>query len=119
MQDLIQYGEVIRGWLGVSVEPIGIFNSSNTPQPALAVQAVAPMSPAAKAGVQVGDLITHIDGRAVQNGRQTMHEIARLRPGDTIEISVRRERQSLELRAVVGVLTQSSGAANAPEAAPS
>lgn len=117
LQDLIQYGEVIRGWLGVSVEPIGVFNGSGTAQPALSVQTVAPASPAAKAGVQVGDLITHIDGAAVQNGRQTMHEIARLRPGDTIEISVRRERQSLELRAVVGVLTQSSGTANVPEAA--
>lgn len=111
MQDLINFGEVIRGWLGVSVEPVGIFNTASQTQPALAVQAVTPRSPAAKAGVQVGDLITHIDGEAVLDGRRTMLQIARLRPGDTIDISVQRERQSLELRAVVGVLTQSAGPA--------
>lgn len=113
MQDLINFGEVIRGWLGVSVEPIGIFNNSPQPRAALAVQAVTPQSPAAKAGMQVGDLITHIDNEAVQDGRRTMLQIARLRPGDTIDISVQRERQSLELHAVVGVLTQSAGPAPA------
>ena len=114
MQDLINYGEVIRGWLGVSVEPIGIFDGASEPRPALAVQVVTPGSPAAKAGVMVGDLITHIDGEAVRDGRRTMHQIARLRPGDTIAVSIQRDRQSLELRAVVGVLSQSMGRASSP-----
>ncbi|GAB5453305.1 MAG: Do family serine endopeptidase AlgW [Halioglobus sp.] len=109
MQDLIKYGEVIRGWLGVSVEPIGVFTDSNKSRPALAVQGVAAGSPAARAGVQVGDLITHIDGEPVLDGRRTMHQIARLRPGDTIAIVLLRGRQSLELRAVVGAQTQSTG----------
>ena len=66
-------------------------------------------SPARKAGIQAGDIITHIDGEAVRDGRLTMHRIAMLRPGDTVEISVQRNQQSLELRAVVGVLRQSTG----------
>lgn len=110
MQDLIRYGEVIRGWLGVSVEPMGVFAAAGRPRSALVVRAVAANSPAAKAGVQVGDLITYIDGEPVLDGRKTMHQIARLRPGDTIGISVLRGRQSLELRAVVGVLAQSAAA---------
>ena len=40
-----------------------------------------------------------------------MHSIALLRPGDTVAISVQRNQQSFELRAVVGVLRQSSGQA--------
>ncbi len=107
MRDLIAYGEVIRGWLGVSVEPI-VLSGASTALQALAVLAVAPGSPAEKAGVQVGDVITHIDGEAVKDGRLTMHRIALLRPGDTVEIALRRNRQSLELRAVVGVLTQTA-----------
>jgi hypothetical protein len=37
-----------------------------------------------------------------------MHRIAMLRPGDTIEISLQRGQQSLELRTIVGALRQSS-----------
>jgi serine protease DegS len=111
MQDLIDYGEVIRGWLGVSVEPIGTVPSGETTSRALGVVAVAADSPAQKAGLQLGDIITHIDGEPVKDGRLTMHRIALLRPGDTVAISVQRNQQSFELRAVVGVLRQSSGQA--------
>jgi serine protease DegS len=110
MRDLIDYGEVIRGWLGVSVEPLGGLPTGAPGERALAVVAVANDSPARKAGIRVGDIITHIDGEAVRDGRLTMHRIAMLKPGDTIAISVQRNEQSLELRAVVGVLRQSPGA---------
>ena len=108
MQDLIDYGEVIRGWLGVSVEPITTVAASGAKQQSLAVVEVAPDSPAQKAGIQVDDIITRIDGESVKDGRLTMHRIAMLRPGDTVAISLSRNRQSLELNAVVGVLNQST-----------
>ncbi len=111
MQDLIDFGEVIRGWLGVSVEPIGATATSGGKHQALAVVDVAADSPAQKAGVQVGDIITHIDGEAVQDGRLTVHRIAMLKPGESVAISVQRNQQSLELSAVVGVLNQSTGPA--------
>jgi len=60
--------------------------------------------------MRLGDMITHINGEAVVDGRQTMHSIARLRPGDAVSISVQREQQSLDLRAVVGVQGQTSPA---------
>jgi serine protease DegS len=109
MRDLIDYGEVIRGWLGVSVEPLGGANIGDTVQRALVVVAVASDGPAGKAGIQVGDVITHIDGEPVQDGRLTMHRIAMLRPGDTVEVSVQRSQQSLEFRPIVGALRQSAG----------
>ena len=111
MQDLIDYGEVIRGWLGVSVEPIGTAPTAGKTSQALGVIAVAADSPAQKAGLRLGDIITHIDGEPVKDGRLTMHRIALLRPGDPVAISVQRNQQSFELRAVVGVLRQSSGQA--------
>ena len=106
MQDLIDYGEVIRGWLGVSVEPIGVRRTDGKTGQALMVVEVAPNSPALKAGVLPGDLITHINGEPVKDGRLTMHHIALLRPGDSVDIALLRGEQSLELRAVVGVLSQ-------------
>lgn len=107
MEDLISYGEVIRGWLGVSVEPIGGILPSGESSQALEVVAVAPNSPAQKAGVQRDDIITHINGERVLDGRLTMHQIARLRPGDAIKISVLRKNQTIDLRAIVGALNQS------------
>jgi len=102
MEDLIQYGSVIRGWLGVSAEPVAM----NQQGQALLVASVAPDSPAQKAGMQAGDLITHIDNEPVRDARLTSHRIAMLKPGDSVDISVQRERQSLELQAVMGVLNQ-------------
>jgi serine protease DegS len=108
MHDLINYGEVIRGWLGVSVEPIAANQALGIKQQALVVVEVATDSPAQKAGVQAGDMITQIDGKTVQDGRLTMHRIAMLKPGDSVAISLQRNRQSLEVNAVVGALNQST-----------
>lgn len=107
LQDLIDYGEVIRGWLGVSVEPGGI-NMSTRGGRVLAVVGVAENSPAQKAGLLPGDLITHINGEPVQDGRLTMHRIALLRPGDSVDIAIQRDLQSIDLRAIVGVLSHSA-----------
>lgn len=109
MRDLIDYGEVIRGWLGVSVDPVGMTTPAGHTLQGLAVVSVAPASPAQKAGVRVGDIFTHINGEPVQDGKLTMHRIALLKPGDTVAIAIQRGQQNIELRPVVGVLNQSSG----------
>lgn len=107
MQDLIDYGEVIRGWLGVSVEPVRRVDDGTPTGQALLVSAITEDSPAQKAGIQLGDLITHIDGDPIQDGRQTVHQIAMLRPGDDIDVTVQRDKQTLDLHAIVGTLRQS------------
>lgn len=107
MADLIRYGEVIRGWLGVSVAPVRGLSDQRPGLQSLEVSAVAEDSPAQRAGVRVRDIITHIDGEPVRDGRLTMHRIAQLRPGDKVDITVVRNNQSLDLQAIVGTLRQS------------
>jgi len=109
MQDLIDYGEVIRGWLGVSVEPVGVRLENGKTGQALAVIEVAANGPAQKAGVMPGDLITHINDEPVKDGRLIMHRIALLRPGDSVDVTLQRGQEKMELRAVVGALTQAGG----------
>ena len=97
MDDLIRYGQVIRGWLGVSVE-----QQERRSGTVLQVQAVAPEGPAARAGLRPGDLITHIDGQPISDVRVTMMEVALLRPGERLDLTVRRDGRSVDLQAVVG-----------------
>lgn len=110
MRDLIDYGEVIRGWLGVQVEPLLGQNANGLTSQALMVIAVADEGPAQRAGIMPGDVITHIDNEAVRDVRLTMHRIALLRPGESVGITVLRNTQSIDLKAVVGTLTQSPSA---------
>lgn len=112
MEDLIKYGEVIRGWLGVSVEPAGSSITESPRMQALVVNGVAEDSPARRAGIQPGDIITHIDDEPVLDGRLTMMQIAMLKPGDRITVTVRRGQQTLNLEAVIGTLNASPGPAN-------
>ena len=69
---------------------------------ALVVSGLAENGPAARAGLQSGDIITAINGTKVNDGRLTMHQIARLRPGEQIDIEVLREENLAQLSAIVG-----------------
>ena len=89
MQQLIEHGRVIRGWLGVDPQDL-------TPELAEAfglpstrgviVRDVYDDSPAAVAGLQRGDTITHINGRQVMNARDALTIIASTSPGEVVTL---------------------------------
>ena len=99
-QDLVNYGKVIRGWMGLEVQTVF---TPGTQRQSLRVTGIHPRGPAAKAGINEGDIITHIDMQPVMDGRATMHQIALLRPGDAVEINLRRKEQNMVLQVIVGV----------------
>ncbi len=111
MADLIEYGQVIRGWLGVQVEPRFLRGGEAPDGQSLVVTGVAEGGPAHKAGLQTGDVITHFNQEPVEDVRRSMYDIAMLRPGDRLLITAIRNGQTLDLRAVVGAQTQSPGPA--------
>ncbi|MGI1668946.1 MAG: Do family serine endopeptidase [Neptuniibacter sp.] len=105
MQDLIQYGRVIRGWLGIEIQEL-------TPELAesfglqkmqgLIIAGVFRDGPAHQGGLQPGDIMLSINGAPISDGRQSMSDIARLRPDQAAEIVVLREGKRLSLTATVG-----------------
>lgn len=88
---LIQNGRVIRPYLGITYEPI-------TPRQALAgdlpvdhgvlVTSVEPGAPADQAGVRDGDIITSLNGQAIDGDHPLVNELFRYRPGDTVTVEV-------------------------------
>ncbi|WP_370279913.1 S1C family serine protease [Pontibacterium sp.] len=100
MQDLIQHGRVIRGWLGIEVQEL-------TPQLAesfgmadtrgLIIAGIFRNSPAHIAGMQPGDIMVSINKQPIQDRRSSMDQIAKYKPGEEITIEVIRNNQELSL----------------------
>jgi serine protease Do len=64
----------------------------------VSVAEVLPGSPAAKAGLRVGDKVVEIDGVPLGNREDLLVELARKRPGDRVEVVVRRGRRDFTLK---------------------
>lgn len=96
MGEIIEHGHVRRGWLGVHV--VGDPNRRFSP-PIIGV--IDAGSPAQKAGLRPGDLITEVNGRPVLTDQEALTQVAALAPGSEIEIRVRRGKQAITVRATL------------------
>ena len=102
LDDIVKYGHVTRGWLGVSVEVLLSEQQAGGPMQQLIVTDLAPGGPAQRAGIQLNDIIVAMDGEPVVDGRAAMLQIAQLRPGHLLRVNLDREGVPIELEAVVG-----------------
>ncbi|KGN92550.1 Do family serine endopeptidase [Porphyromonas canoris] len=98
--DLKQYGAVQRAILGVvgsnidsdSKEKFGLKVSEGA-----VVQEFADFSPAKAAGVQVGDVITEVNGAKIRSISELQEQISKYRPGDQVKLRIDRKGKSMEL----------------------
>ncbi|MDG2460125.1 MAG: trypsin-like peptidase domain-containing protein [Luminiphilus sp.] len=102
LEDIVQYGRVIRGWLGVSVDVLFSEGASGVPVQQLIITDLARGGPAERAGILLNDIIVSMDGEPVVDGRAAMLQIARLRPGHLLRVGLERAGSTVELEAVVG-----------------
>ena len=96
-QQLMKNGKISRGFIGVSVQEIDddlaeAFNLSNT-QGAL-VADVMKNSPAEKAGIKQGDIITEVDGVTVRSLTSFRNEIMLKEPGQKVYLRIQRGKKS-------------------------
>jgi Do/DeqQ family serine protease len=106
MNQLIQYGEVKRGVLGVQLSPqftaemaesLGLENAKGA-----LVRQVMEGTAAEKAGIQAGDVITSINGRAVGSTSELRTAISVLTIGEKVEIGLMRDAKPRRVTAVIG-----------------
>ena len=107
LKDIVAYGRVIRGWLGVSVEVLFSEGNDGIPTQQLVVTNLAAGGPAERAGIRLNDVIVAMDGEAVVDGRAAMFQIAQLRPGHLLRVKLDRGGTPVELEAVVGTRANS------------
>ncbi len=104
MDALVKDGQVTRGWIGVEpqeltqelAETFNLKTSQETLQGVI-ITGVLQNGPAAKAGIQPGDVITQVAGVAVANVPGLLANVAALKPGSSAKFSVRRADKTLEL----------------------
>ncbi|AET88317.1 serine protease [Burkholderia sp. SFA1] len=104
---LIKTGHVDRGRLGVTVQGMNqtLANSfgMKSPQGAL-VSSVEPGGPAAKAGLQPGDVITALNGVPVSDSTSLPSQVAGLSPGSSAKVTVWRDKSAKDLSVTIGAL---------------
>lgn len=104
---LESYGEMRRAWLGIQVQSVTpaiaeSFNHNETS--GVLVSAVNPNGPAARAGIEIGDIIMSFNDIATHRPRQLQHQVVRTPPGTEVDLVVWRETQNLRLTATVTLM---------------
>src|SRR5437879_6237107 len=104
MEQLIKFGSVKRGQLGVSIYSVtpDIAHSLGLSSAMGAlVSQVVDGSPADKAGIRVGDVITTINGQNVKSNSELRNTIGLLRVGDKVDIGLVRDGKPMRVTAVI------------------
>lgn len=106
MEQIIQSGSVIRGWLGLSMQDMtqDLAESFGLDSPiGSLVASVLRDGPADKAGIKAGDVLIAVGGKPVKNSSEMLNRVAALSPSDTVTVTVIRNRQEESIQVKVGV----------------
>jgi len=105
MEQLLEFGEVRRGLLGVNIyditpdiaEAYGIEETTGA-----MVSQVVPESAADKAGIEAGDIIRKVDGEAIENANALRNTIGLKRSGATVTLEILRDGKKRTIKAKLG-----------------
>jgi serine protease DegQ len=105
MEQIIQTGTVVRGWIGVEAQEI-------TPEIAescrlsstngVLIARVLPGGPAARAGLKPCDILVAIEGSPVKDPNSMLNLVAALVPGKPASIRLKRDNKDMEIQVAVG-----------------
>ncbi len=105
MDQIIQHGKVVRGWLGVVIQPMtpAMAKAFGMAEPKGAlVGDVMPDSPASQAGLVKGDVIVSMNGQPVSDSRSLQLTIAQMAPGTSVRLGLIRDGKDRTLDVTLG-----------------
>ncbi len=106
-------GRVTRGRIGVQIQPVSKEDAAafalDAPRGAL-VNGVEKDGPAAKAGVEVGDIILKVDGKDVKTSQELPRVITMVRPGTKVNLSIWRKGVTKEIAVTVAEMKEDAAA---------
>lgn len=97
---LIQYGKVERGIIGVLAQTFSttLSHAMNVPdQEGAIISAVMPYSPAEAAGIHVGDIVTHVDATPIHTASQFVNTVGFLRIGTVVKLTLIRNNKPMDI----------------------
>ena len=105
LQDIVQNGRVVRGWIGVestALPPELAENLGAASAQGVIITGVLNGGPAARAGMRPGDVVTRINGRPIRTVAELRAGITALRPGIAATFTALRQGQNVEMQLVPG-----------------
>jgi serine protease Do len=105
IDDVLEFGEVRRGILGVSIrniDPVLAEEKSLNDLDGAYVESVIEGSAAAQAGIQQGDVIISVEGSDVASAGQLQEAVSLKRPGEEIKITYRRKGRIQKAEMILG-----------------
>jgi serine protease Do len=111
-------GQVVRGWIGVQVQPVtaDIADSlgMNKAEGALVAEPQS-NSPASKAGIKAGDVITALNGAPIKSSRELAQKISAMAPGTSAKLDILRSGENKSLTLTLGKLPATREAKAEPD----
>ena len=101
----LRSGKITRGMIGVQVQPVpreALEEFGLKQRSGALVVVVVPNGPAAKAGIEPGDVILEINNHAIPSRDELVQTVMALKPGTTVPVSVLRDKQRKTLNVTIG-----------------
>src|SRR5206468_8541033 len=106
LDDLVQRGHVVRGWLAVELahdlSPAMVKAFGLKDDKGALVNSVLPGSPAEKAGLKRGDVVLSFDGKPVESSDKLQTYVSQTLPKKSVPLEIFRSRQKTTLTLTIG-----------------
>jgi serine protease Do len=106
---LMHSGHVVRGWLGVQIQDLTPDLAASlgiSQQTGALIAQTEPGSPAARAGLDAGDVVTAVNGTPIKDARALAEDIAALAPGSSVKLDLIRQAGARSMTLTLGTMPE-------------
>jgi Do/DeqQ family serine protease len=98
MEQIIKTGQVTRGWIGIQIQEVTgeLAQAFDLPQKGALIAGLTRNGPAARAGLQPGDVLLAIDGKPINDAHGVLENVASLPPGQLAKATIMRNGKKME-----------------------